>query len=135
MNDPDAPGGQGFTHWIMSNMELVSVLPEEIPKAPSIKFPISAFQGRNNFGTTGYSGPCPPHGQTHRYDIKVYGLDTILDLIPGSDKDGLYQSHGRACCSIWGGISAIRSVMIAPRRPKVANTHSFQFYQLFFNTW
>ena len=92
MNDPDAPGGRGFTHWIMWNMELVSVLPEDIPKAPEIKFPISAFQGRNNFGTTGYSGPCPPHGQTHRYDFKVYGLDTILDLVSGSGKDELIKA-------------------------------------------
>ena len=29
MNDPDAPGGKGFVHWIMWNMELVSVLPED----------------------------------------------------------------------------------------------------------
>ena len=41
----------------------------------------------NNFGRIGYLGPCPPAGQTHRYDFKVYGLDTILSLAPGSGKD------------------------------------------------
>jgi Raf kinase inhibitor-like YbhB/YbcL family protein len=92
MNDPDAPAGGGFTHWIMWNMELVSILPEDIPKAPAIKFPISAFQGKNNFGTIGYSGPCPPTGQTHRYDFKVYGLDTILTLVPGSAKGEFIQA-------------------------------------------
>jgi Raf kinase inhibitor-like YbhB/YbcL family protein len=92
MNDPDAPGGKGFLHWIMWNMELVSVLPEDIPKTPAITFPISALQGMNNFGRIGYSGPCPPTGQTHRYDFKVYGLDTILTLSPGSGKDELIKA-------------------------------------------
>jgi len=62
INDPDAPGGKGFVHWIMWNMELVSILPEDIPKEPAITFPISALQGLNNFGRIGYSGPCPPPG-------------------------------------------------------------------------
>jgi Raf kinase inhibitor-like YbhB/YbcL family protein len=87
MDDPDAPGGKGFVHWIMWNLELVSVLPEDIPKTLSVTFPIGALQGINNFGRIGYSGPCPPGGQTHRYDFKVYGLDTILPLAPGSGKD------------------------------------------------
>jgi Raf kinase inhibitor-like YbhB/YbcL family protein len=92
MSDPDAPGGKGFVHWLMWNMELVSVLPESIPKAPEIRFPISALQGRNTFGQIGYSGPCPPAGQTHRYDFKVYGLDTILALPAGSGKDDLLKA-------------------------------------------
>jgi Raf kinase inhibitor-like YbhB/YbcL family protein len=92
MNDPDAPGGQGFVHWIMWNMELVSVLPEDIPKGPVVTFPISALQGTNNFGRVGYSGPCPPPGQTHRYDFKVYGLDTILNLASGSGNDELVKA-------------------------------------------
>ncbi len=54
MNDPDAPGGKGFVHWIMWNMELVSVLPEDIPKTPAITFPIGALQGVNNAGRIGY---------------------------------------------------------------------------------
>ena len=32
MDDPDAPGGKGFVHWIMWNMELVSVLPGRYPE-------------------------------------------------------------------------------------------------------
>ena len=28
VNDPDAPGGGGFVHWIAWNMELVKVIPE-----------------------------------------------------------------------------------------------------------
>ncbi len=46
----------------------------------------------NHFGRIGYSGPCPPPGQTHRYDFKVYGLDTILNLASGSGKDDLIKA-------------------------------------------
>ncbi len=31
VNDPDAPGGGGFVHWIAWNMELVRMIPEKIP--------------------------------------------------------------------------------------------------------
>lgn len=92
MNDPDAPGGKGFVHWLMWNMELVSVLPEDIPKETAITFPIGALQGMNHFGRIGYSGPCPPPGKTHRYDFKVYGLDIILSLAPGSGKDEVIKA-------------------------------------------
>jgi len=54
-----------------------------------VSHPVAAVQGRNDQGTIGYMGPCPPQGSTHRYTFKVYGLDTLLDLPPGSTKDGL----------------------------------------------
>ena len=92
MNGPGVAGSKVFVHWIMWNIELVSVLPEDLPKTPAITFPISALQGTNNFGRVGYSGPCPPVGQTHRYDFKVYGLDTILPLASGSSKDELVKA-------------------------------------------
>jgi Raf kinase inhibitor-like YbhB/YbcL family protein len=45
-------------------------------------------EGRNGFGTTGYAGPCPPHGR-HRYFFRLHALDTELDLEPGADRDQL----------------------------------------------
>ena len=92
LDDPDAPGGKGFVHWLIWNMELVSIIPEKIPKDPVISFPISAVQGTNSFRRIGYSGPCPPRGQEHRYFFKVYGLDGMLDLPPGSGKESLISS-------------------------------------------
>ena len=92
VDDPDAPGGNGFVHWLMWNMELVSVIPEKIPKDPLVTFPISAVQGTNSFRKIGYSGPCPPRGQEHRYFFKVYGLDIMLALAPGSGKEQLVQA-------------------------------------------
>jgi Raf kinase inhibitor-like YbhB/YbcL family protein len=47
-------------------------LPEGQTNAPS-----GARDGKNDFGKTGWSGPCPPIGR-HRYFHKVYGLDVVL---------------------------------------------------------
>ncbi|MGA2161765.1 MAG: YbhB/YbcL family Raf kinase inhibitor-like protein [Methanoregula sp.] len=93
-NDPDAPGGGGFIHWIAWNIELAKLIPEKIPTDPTVTFPIKAVQGTNSFGSIGYSGPCPPHGQTHRYFFKVYGLDSELDLAPGAVKDEFLRTMG-----------------------------------------
>jgi Raf kinase inhibitor-like YbhB/YbcL family protein len=92
MNDPDAPGGGGFVHWIAWNIELVKMIPEKIAKTPEVTFPISAVQGKNSFGKIGYNGPCPPAGQTHRYFFKIYGLDTLLSLPAGSTKEQLVKA-------------------------------------------
>ena len=89
VNDPDAPGGGGFVHWIAWNVELVRLIPENIAKTPAVTFPLKAVQGKNSFGKIGYNGPCPPHGQTHRYFFKLYGLDTELLLPAGATKDEL----------------------------------------------
>ena len=35
--------------------------------------------GTNDFGKSGYKGPCPPPG-THRYSFKIFALDRELDL-------------------------------------------------------
>jgi len=92
VNDPDAPGGRGFIHWIAWNMELVRMIPEKIPKTPAVTFPLKAVQGKNSFGKIGYNGPCPPRGQTHRYFFKVYGLDTEITLPGGATKDQLLRA-------------------------------------------
>ncbi|HUH79439.1 MAG TPA: YbhB/YbcL family Raf kinase inhibitor-like protein [Methanoregula sp.] len=92
VNDPDAPGGGGFIHWIAWNMELVKLIPDSIPRTPEVTFPLKAVQGRNSFGKIGYWGPCPPRRQTHRYFFKVYGIDTVLALAPGATKDQLVKA-------------------------------------------
>jgi hypothetical protein len=46
-------------------------------------------QGRNDFDGSGYRGPKPPHGTTHRYVFRVLALDVIPDLPTGSTRDAL----------------------------------------------
>lgn len=81
-----------FSPWIIWNIEPMEQIPPGIPGTGVVTSPISAVQGRNDFGTIGYTGPCPPRGSTHRYSIKVYGLDAMLDLAPGSDKAELVNA-------------------------------------------
>ena len=109
VNDPDAPGGGGFVHWIAWNMELVRLIPEKIPRGPVVSFPLKVVQGKNSFGKIGYNGPCPPHGQTHRYFFKVYGLDTELSLPAGPQRTSS-EGDGRACCPVWRDLRDIRTI-------------------------
>jgi len=90
-DDPDAPGGT-WSHWVVFNLPShVKGLKEGIPADDTIstekmvgadaaaKALLSARQGKNDFGRTGYGGPCPPRG-THRYFFRLYALDASLDL-------------------------------------------------------
>ena len=72
MDDPDAPSGL-FTHWIIYGLkpEMYS-LPENVPKTQNL--PFGGVQGKNDFGRTGYAGPCPPRGKPHRYYFRLFGL-------------------------------------------------------------
>jgi len=70
-DDPDAPGGL-FTHWLIWN------IPPQTTSIPEGSAPKGA-QGANDFGKSGYRGPCPPPG-THRYSFKILALDRELDL-------------------------------------------------------
>jgi Raf kinase inhibitor-like YbhB/YbcL family protein len=81
MDDPDAPGGT-FTHWLVYALAPgMTHLSEGVPP--------SGREGANSFGRTGYGGPCPPSGQTHRYVFKLYALDREIDLPIGASKSEL----------------------------------------------
>jgi len=84
MEDPDAPRGT-FDHWIVWNIPPNEAIAEETN--PGIS-------GLNDFGKTGYGGPCPPSG-VHRYFFRVFALDVKLDLPAGTDKQTLLDAmHG-----------------------------------------
>jgi Raf kinase inhibitor-like YbhB/YbcL family protein len=84
VDDPDAPSGD-WVHWLVWNIN---------PKTQSIgenEISEKAIQGINDFNRQNYGGPCPPSG-THRYQFKIYALDTILDLPPSSRKKDLEKA-------------------------------------------
>lgn len=87
--NPFQPSCCSFCPWLIWNLPPIPEIPSGIPRAGTVESPVPAVQGRNDFGIVGYSGPCPPPGMTHRYTFKVYGLDGMLDLPPGSSKADL----------------------------------------------
>ena len=90
-DDPDAPGGT-WVHWVLYGLPPdLTGLPEAVPTSEET-LQGTARQGRNDFGRTGYGGPCPPRGATHRYLFKLYALDTELDLRPGAKKEDLLRA-------------------------------------------
>ncbi|MGH8568232.1 MAG: YbhB/YbcL family Raf kinase inhibitor-like protein, partial [Gammaproteobacteria bacterium] len=62
-------------------------LPEAVGPAA---LPPGTKEGQNDWGRTGYGGPCPPIGR-HRYFHRLYALDTVLSL-PQATKTQLEQA-------------------------------------------
>mgnify|MGYP001010600019 FL=1 len=71
VEDPDSVG-KTWIHWILFNITPATTFIQERG------VPARATQGVNDFGRSGYGGPCPSNG-THRYYFKIYALDIILD--------------------------------------------------------
>jgi Raf kinase inhibitor-like YbhB/YbcL family protein len=77
IDDPDAPGG-AYVHWVLFNIDATAneMLEGSVPR--------HAEQAQNTAGTTGYSPPCPPKGERHRYRFTVYALDQRVPLPEGA---------------------------------------------------
>jgi Raf kinase inhibitor-like YbhB/YbcL family protein len=81
LHDPDAPRQEGFTHWVLFNID--PSLEEIVENVAQSKDSAGiGVQGKNDGGKVGYMGPCPPSGR-HRYIARLYALDTILTLNAG----------------------------------------------------
>ncbi len=76
VDDPDAPDPKApkmtWVHWVLYNIPPAA---KGLPEGGAL--PAGALEGTNNWGRTGYGGPCPPIGR-HRYFHKLYALDAIL---------------------------------------------------------
>jgi Raf kinase inhibitor-like YbhB/YbcL family protein len=75
LDDPDASGG-AFTHWLVAGID---------PGADGVDTgSAGVVEGRNDFGASGYRGPCPPRGGgAHGYVLTIYALDSPTALEPG----------------------------------------------------
>jgi Raf kinase inhibitor-like YbhB/YbcL family protein len=79
VDDPDAPDPAApkriWVHWILYNLGPgQQQVAEGAGNAPPAG---GARTGRNDGGTTGWQGPCPPIGR-HRYFFRLFALDTVL---------------------------------------------------------
>jgi Raf kinase inhibitor-like YbhB/YbcL family protein len=69
IDDPDALITT-WVHWIVWNIPVTHHIKEN---------EIHGTEGLNDFQQHHYGGPCPPSG-THRYFLKVYALNALLEL-------------------------------------------------------
>jgi Raf kinase inhibitor-like YbhB/YbcL family protein len=81
VDDPDAPSGV-FRHWAAFDIPPGS---HGLDAGYTAARPAAGFrEGRNDFGNTGYNGPCPPRGGgTHHYHFRLLAISRpTLDLRP-----------------------------------------------------
>jgi Raf kinase inhibitor-like YbhB/YbcL family protein len=86
LRDSDAPHGT-FTHWLVWDID------PHTTRLSAGEHPRAASEGRNDFGRTGYSGPCPPRGDPpHRYVLTVYAVDRRVSLAAGVSPTDLLKA-------------------------------------------
>ena len=83
--DPDAPGGKPFVHWIVAN------IPASLREIRQGRLPTGAVQGKNDVGSNDYFGPEPPSG-THHYHFKLYALNSVLKVREGMTKEDVIDA-------------------------------------------
>lgn len=93
IDDPDAPDPAApkmtWVHWVLYNIPAATPgLPEAVK---STALPAGTREGQNDWGRTGYGGPCPPIGR-HRYFHKLYALDVVLPPLGRPDKPALEKA-------------------------------------------
>ena len=97
VDDPDAPDPKApkmvYVHWVLYNIPADAVGLAEAVRVADL--PRGTLEGLNDWGRTGYGGPCPPIGR-HRYFHKLYALDTVFrDLGKPTKRQLLGVMEGR----------------------------------------
>jgi Raf kinase inhibitor-like YbhB/YbcL family protein len=78
IDDPDAPSGT-FRHWGIYDIPASA---RAIGGGERVGTEVT-----NDFGKSGYGGPCPPPGHgPHHYHFKLFALDTATLDLPGAAK-------------------------------------------------
>jgi hypothetical protein len=76
--DHDAAKPGGWVHWIVTGIPVSA-------RAIGPLVPRGAKVGKNDFGTVGWGGPCPPPGPAHHYTFVLLALDGNMRTV-GSAK-------------------------------------------------
>lgn len=86
VHDPDAPNGDPV-HWTLWN------IPVNTTTIAEHSVPDNSVEGANNFGTGGYSGPCPALGTgTHHFSFELYALNDSITLDATTKRDGIVSA-------------------------------------------
>ena len=91
VDDPDAPDPAAprmtWVHWVLYDLP---VAPHDLPERGA-PLPPGTREGLNDWGRSGYGGPCPPIGR-HRYFFKLYALDALLGDLSMPKKSRVEQA-------------------------------------------
>ena len=97
MHDPDAPTGSGWWHWVVYNIPPgIGSLPAGAGDPKKGLMPKGAVQGRTDYGSVGYGGPCPPPGKPHHYNFRQYALKVPKLEVPEGASAALIGFNVRA---------------------------------------
>jgi Raf kinase inhibitor-like YbhB/YbcL family protein len=97
VHDPDAPTGSGWWHWIVYNIPAsTGSLPAGAGDPKRRLLPPGAVQGRNDYGSASYGGPCPPPGKPHHYHFQLYALKVAKLDVPADASAALIGFNVRA---------------------------------------
>ena len=97
MHDPDAPTGSGWWHWLVYNIPpSATSLPEGAGDSKKGLLPAGALQGRTDYGSVAYGGPCPPPGKPHHYNFTLYALKVPKLEVPDGASAALIAFNVRA---------------------------------------
>ena len=91
LSDIDAPD---YHHWVVANIPPGVVSLDEAFDDPTV------VVGRNSAGKDGYTGPCPPKGERHTYDVAVYALDQMLEAQTGDPAGDLITAIESAAIDV-----------------------------------
>lgn len=83
MSDLDAVE---YTHWVVAN------IPADQASLPEDYSDPLAVIAENSRGETGYAGPCPPTGSTHRYVLTIHALSQVLEAQSGDPGPSLISA-------------------------------------------
>lgn len=89
VDDPDSSSGL-FTHMILFDVDPSRLKLAEGTSAtdggPDARY------GSNDFGSARYGGPCPPHGELHRYRFRVIAADRKVGLTEGATRAQIFAA-------------------------------------------
>jgi Raf kinase inhibitor-like YbhB/YbcL family protein len=97
VHDPDAPTGSGWWHWVVYNIPASTAsLPAGAGDPKKSLMPKGVVQGRTDYGSVGYGGPCPPPGKPHHYNFTLYALKVPKLEVPEGASAALIGFNVRA---------------------------------------
>lgn len=87
--DPDAPTGSGWWHWVAANLPASTTGLAHGASGRGDLLPAGTREATNDGGISGWMGPCPPPGETHRYRFTVTALNVERLELPANASPAL----------------------------------------------